>query len=108
MAAMTAMAPGLKAQGPEFDLLIRNGHVIDPRNTIDAVMDVAIAGGKIARVAASIDPPASARRVVDATGLYVVPGLIDMLARVLRHGEGRYLSNSDTAVPPDSHSFRSG
>jgi dihydroorotase len=106
MAAMTA--PGLNAQGPEFDLVIRNGHVIDPRNTLDAVMDVAIAGGKIARVAASIEP-ASARRVVDATGLYVVPGLIDMHAHVFYGTEkDAYLSNSDTAVPPDSHSFRSG
>jgi dihydroorotase len=105
---MAAMTPALKAQGPEFDLVIRNGHVIDPRNTIDAVMDVAIAGGKIARVAASIDP-ASARRVVDATGLYVVPGLIDIHAHVFYGTEkDAYLSNSDTAVPPDSHSFRSG
>jgi dihydroorotase len=105
---LAAMTPALKAQGPEFDLLIRNGHVIDPRNTIDAVMDVAIAGGKIARVAASIDP-ASARRVADATGLYVVPGLIDIHAHVFYGTEkDAYLSNSDTAVPPDSHSFRSG
>jgi dihydroorotase len=105
---MAAMTPALRAQGAEFDLLIRNGHVIDPRNTIDAVMDVAIAGGKIARVAASI-PPASARRVADATGLYVVPGLIDIHAHVFYGTEkDAYLSNSDTAVPPDSHSFRSG
>jgi dihydroorotase len=105
---MAAMTPALMAQAPEFDLLIRNGHVIDPRNTIDAVMDVAITGGKIARVAASI-PPASARRVADATGLYVVPGLIDIHAHVFYGTEkDAYLSNSDTAVPPDSHSFRSG
>ena len=105
---MAATTPALKAQAPEFDLLIRNGHVIDPGNTIDAVMDVAIAGGKIARVAASITP-ASARRVVDATGLYVVPGIIDIHAHVFYGTEkDGYLSNSDTAVPPDSHSFRSG
>jgi dihydroorotase len=105
---MAATTPALKAQAPDFDLLIRNGHVIDPGNTIDAVMDVAIAGGKIARVAASIDP-ASARRVADATGLYVVPGLIDIHAHVFYGTEkDAYLSNSDTAVPPDSHSFRSG
>jgi dihydroorotase len=105
---MAATTLALNAQGPEFDLLIRNGHVIDPGNTIDAVMDVAIAGGKISRVAASI-PPASARRVVDATGLYVVPGLIDIHAHVFYGTEkDAYLSNSDTAVPPDSHSFRSG
>jgi dihydroorotase len=99
---------GLTAQTPQIDLLIRNGHVIDPGNAIDGVMDVAITGGKIARVAPGIDP-ASARRVADATGLYVVPGLIDMHAHVFYGTEkDAYLSNSDTAVQPDSHSFRSG
>ena len=63
----------LGAQNPQFDLLIRNGHVIDARNGVDAVTDVAVAGGKIARVAANIDP-SLARRVADASGLYVVPG----------------------------------
>ena len=103
-----ASGAGPRAQSPEFDLLIRNGHVIDPRNAIDGVMDVAIAAGKISRVASSLNP-ASARRVVDATGLYVVPGLIDMHAHVFYGTEkDAYLSNSDTAVQPDSHSFRSG
>jgi len=98
----------LHAQDPQFDLLIRNGHVIDPRNSIDGVMDVAVAGGKIARVAAGIDP-AAARRVADATGFYVVPGLIDIHAHVFFGTEkDGYLSNSDTAVQPDTHSFRSG
>ncbi len=96
-----------KAQ-PQFDLLIRNGHVIDAKNGVDAVTDVAVTGSKIARVAAKIDP-ALARRVVDATGLYVVPGLIDMHAHVF-YGTERdsYLSNGDSAVAPDNHSFRSG
>jgi hypothetical protein len=44
------------AQNQEFDLLLRSGHVIDPRNSINAVMDVAVTGNKIALVAASIDP----------------------------------------------------
>jgi len=96
------------AQKPEFDLLIRNGHVIDARNGIDAVMDVAVAAGKIARVAAGI-APTSAAQVVDATGLHVVPGLIDIHSHVFFVTEkDAYLSNADTAVQPDSHSFRSG
>jgi dihydroorotase len=71
-------------------------------------MDVALAGGKITRVAANIDPSPSAR-VADATGLYVVPGLIDIHAHVFFGTEkDSYLSNGDSAVPPDSHSFRSG
>jgi dihydroorotase len=101
-------AAGSRQQSPPFDLLIKGGRVIDPANGIDSVMDVAVAGAKIARVAANIDP-AQARRVVDATGLHVVPGLIDIHAHVFFGTEkDAYLSNADTAVPPDSHSFRSG
>ena len=106
--AVALAVPAVHAQNPEFDLLIRNGHVIDPKNAVDAVMDVAVAGGKIARVAANITP-SSARRVADATGLFVVPGLIDIHAHVFFGTEkDAYLSNSDTAVQPDTHSFRSG
>lgn len=65
MAAMV-VAP-LRAQNPEFDLLIRNGHVIDPQNAVNVVMDVAVTGSKIALVASNI-APACARQVVDATG----------------------------------------
>jgi dihydroorotase len=102
----------LHAQQPqqqsEFDLLIRQGHVIDPQNTINAVRDVAIAGGKIALVGEKIAPE-RARRVVDATGLFVTPGLIDIHAHVFfGTEENAYLSNGPTAVPPDNHSFRSG
>jgi len=101
-------APPLPAQNPEFDLLIRNGHVVDPKNGVDAVMDVAVAGGKIARLAAGISPTL-ARRVADATGLYVVPGLIDIHSHVF-FGTDRdaYLSSGESAVQPDSFSFRSG
>lgn len=99
---------GLAAQAPEFDLLIRNGHVIDARNGVNAVTDVAVTGQKIARVAANIDPKL-ARRVVDATGLYVVPGLIDLHSHVFYGTEpDSYLSAGDSAVAPDNHSFRSG
>ena len=71
-------------------------------------MDVAVSAGKITRVAANIQPAANAR-VIDATGLYVVPGLIDIHSHVFFGTEkDAYLSNADTAVQPDSHSFRSG
>ena len=82
--------------------------MIDPKNGRDGVMDVAIADGKIADVAAAIDAT-KARQVVDAAGLYVVPGLIDLHAHVFLGTEpDAYLSNGLVAVAPDSHSFRSG
>jgi dihydroorotase len=100
--------PALHGQNPPFDLVIRNGHVIDPRNGIDGPMDVAVANGKIAEVSRTIDA-ARARRVADATGLYVIPGLIDLHAHVFFGTEDdAYLSNGYSAVPPDSHAFRSG
>jgi dihydroorotase len=105
---LTALVRPAGSQAQAIDLLIRGGHVIDPASGVDAVMDVAIAGGKIVRVAAGIDP-ATATRAVDAKGLYVVPGLIDIHSHVFFGTEkDAYLSNADTAVQPDSHSFRSG
>ncbi|MBA3885434.1 MAG: amidohydrolase/deacetylase family metallohydrolase [Acidobacteria bacterium] len=92
---------------PEFSLLIKGGHVIDPKNGIDAVMDIAVADGKIVQVAPNIEP-ARAARVADASGLHVVPGLIDLHAHVFYGTEDSYLANGFVAVPPDSHSFRSG
>jgi dihydroorotase len=107
LAGLAVLCPSPAAAQP-YAIVIKGGHVIDPKNGRDGVMDVAIADGKIAEVAASIDG-AKARRVVDAAGLYVVPGLIDLHAHVFLGTEpDAYLSNGLTAVAPDSHSFRSG
>jgi dihydroorotase len=86
----------------QYDILLKGGHVIDPANGIDGVMDVAVSGDKIARVAADIDP-ALAKKVVDAAGLYVTPGLIDIHVHVYHTREPETLS-----VIADHHSFRSG
>ncbi len=104
---IAAVTPA-ETQKPQFDLLIKGGRVVDPRNGIDGMMDIAVSGGKIARVAADIDP-SLASRIADAAGLLVVPGLIDIHAHVFFGTErDAYLSNGEQAVPPDSHSFRSG
>jgi dihydroorotase len=110
--ALTALAAiavaRVAAQKPEFDLLIRNGHVIDARNGLNAVMDVAVSGTKIAQVAANI-APARAQQVVDATGLFVTPGLVDIHAHVFwGHDEESQYSDGYSAVQPDSYSFRTG
>jgi dihydroorotase len=64
-----------------YDIVIKGGHVIDPKNGIDATMDVAIAGGKILKFAKDIDAK-GARQVVDASGFYVTPGLVDIHSHV--------------------------
>lgn len=86
-----------------FDLLLKGGHVIDPKNNIDAVMDVAIANKKIAKVAINI-PATDAKKVVDASGLYVTPGLIDMHAHHFPN-----ISEYRIGDPfPDGFTFRCG
>ncbi len=101
------LAGVIVTQGQTIDLLIKNGHVIDPKNNIDGIMDVAISDKKIVEVAAHITKPA--KKTVDATGLYVTPGFIDI------HGHHyfgtdpeAYLSNSYSALPPDGFTFRAG
>jgi dihydroorotase len=101
------VASAIATYSQPIDLLIRNGHVIDPKNNIDAVMDVAIKDKKIAEVATRITKEAT--RVIDATGLYVVPGLIDIHGHYFFGTQpNAYLSNSFTALPPDGFTFRSG
>ena len=107
--ALSALAaPPITAQNPEFDLLIKGGQVIDPKNGVNAVMDVAITGTKIAAVAANIAAN-RARSVVDAGGLHVAPGLIDIHAHVFwGHDADSQYSDGYSAVQPDSFSFRAG
>lgn len=64
-----------------YDLLIRRGKVIDPSQDLEAVRDVAVYQGRIARVDSEI-PPAQAREVVEAHGKIVTPGLIDLHTHV--------------------------
>ncbi len=91
----------------DYDLLLRGGHVVDPKNGINAVRDVAIRDRRIAEVAPRIDP-ARARKVVDVTGLYVTPGLIDIHAHVCAGTGERNSYCGDNAVYPDGFSFRAG
>ena len=85
-----------------YDLLLKGGWVIDPENNIDEVMDVAISGRNIAAVGPDLDP-SKATRVVDVSGHYVTPGLIDIHVHVYHTREPEGLS-----IMADFHSFRSG
>ena len=91
---------------PPYELLLKGGHVLDSKNRINGVMDVAVAGGKIAAVAKSI-PADQAQRVVNATGLYVTPGLVDMHAHVFAGTMGPEYTGA-LSVRPDGFTFRSG
>jgi dihydroorotase len=88
LAGLDAQAPGGAAQpaaaAASFDILVQGGRVIDPTQNLSAVRDVAIAGGRIARIAENI-PPAQARQVYNAAGKLVTPGLIDMHTHVYQY-----------------------
>lgn len=83
-----------------YSIVIKGGHVIDPKNRINEVMDIAINGDKIVQVAKNIDPK-SAKQVVHATGLYVTPGLIDI------HSHNFHGIRAGDPVP-DGFTFRGG
>src|SRR5580700_6424976 len=94
------------AQG-QYDLLLQGGHVIDPKNKISAVRDVAIRDGKIAAVEEHI-LPAQALKVVNVRGLYVTPGLIDIHVHVYAGtGEPRSYAG-DSSLYPDGYTLRAG
>ncbi len=86
---------------PRYDLLLKGGHVIDPANHIDRVMDVATAGGKIAAVEPDI-PENEAGKVVDAHGLYVTPGLVDIHVHIGYGGapDNWYSPSARSHTPP--------
>lgn len=89
-----------------YDIVLKGGHVIDPKNRINGLMDVAVTNGRIARVAADI-PAAQARKTVNAKGLFVTPGLIDIHVHVFPR-PGLPGVQRDSSVPADAFSFRSG
>ncbi|HWB84929.1 MAG TPA: amidohydrolase/deacetylase family metallohydrolase [Bryobacteraceae bacterium] len=102
---LAILVPAIAAQ-PKYDLLLKGGHVIDAKNHIDGVRDVAIANGRIAQVAEKIDS-AEAKKVVNVSGLYVTPGLLDIHVHVFRRSNPPP-NDHDESVQPDAFSFRSG
>ena len=98
------ISQGIMAQ--EIDLLIKNGHVIDPKNNIDSPMDIAISGGKILKVDKGI-PSADAKRIIDATGMYVTPGFIDLHTHVFV-GNNPGFADGFSCVSPDDITLKAG
>ncbi len=61
-----------------MNILIKNGHIIDPANKVDEKLDVLVSNGKISRLGKPGSLPANGSQVIEAAGKFVVPGLIDM------------------------------
>jgi dihydroorotase len=92
--------PGNEGDASVYDLILRQGQVIDPGNKRFGRYDVAISGDKIARIARRL-PAAHGRLVVDASDYYLTPGLIDVNANV------SFLDSPD-GVQPDQRSLPYG
>jgi len=91
-----------------YNIIIKGGNVIDPKNNINEVMDIAVKDGKIAMVAKNIDAK-QGMQVVNAGGFYVTPGLIDMHVHVYQgtNLDQQYM-NGPASVTPDGFTFRVG
>jgi dihydroorotase len=105
LALSLLLIPAICSAQETYDLLLKGGHVIDPKNHVNAVRDVAIAQGRIAAVAAEI-PVSKAYKTVNVAGLYVTPGLVDIHTHVFACC--RPPKQGPLSVYPDSHTFRSG
>jgi len=129
--------------GKPYSYIIKGGHVIDPKNNLDEILDIAVTTGtraqaarpamaarpaengrparpamparaavaavegKIALVAKNINPDL-ADKIIDAKGLIVTPGLIDIHVHFFWGHDGSYLKNAATALPADGFTFRTG
>jgi dihydroorotase len=106
LSLLVALMIDVSAQ-QKYDLLLKGGYVIDPRNRLSAVRDVAIANGKVAAVAANI-ASAGAFKVVDASGHIITPGLVDIHVHVYAGTGERGSYAGDNSLYPDGFTLRAG
>ncbi|HMG93573.1 MAG TPA: amidohydrolase/deacetylase family metallohydrolase [Chryseolinea sp.] len=93
--------------GQSIELLLKNGHVFDAANNIDSKMDVAISGGKIIKVAPTIEA-VDAKQVIDVTGFYVCPGLIDLHTHVFVGSSPETFAGGSLSISPDDIALKAG
>ena len=91
----------------KYDLVLSGGHVLDPKNHLDGVMDVAIKDGKIVDVAPHIESPDTIK-TISLRGLYLTPGLIDMHVHAYAGTGEKGSYAGDNSVYPDGFTFRNG
>ncbi len=97
----------LPLSAQEFDILIQRAYLVDAKNKIQDTMNVGIADGKIALVARTI-PSEKAKKVINASGLILSPGLIDIHTHVFVGSKASTFADGFSSVSPDDFTFRSG
>jgi dihydroorotase len=98
---------GVACAQTEYDFLLKGGHVIDGKNRISAVRDVAVKDGKIAAVAPDI-AASRALKTVDVSGLHVTPGLVDIHVHVFPGLKKNTYASGDSGLYPDGFTLRVG
>ncbi|QNI30588.1 amidohydrolase/deacetylase family metallohydrolase [Alloacidobacterium dinghuense] len=109
--AVVAIGTGLVSAGAasaqDYDMILQGGHVLDAKNHVDAVEDVAVKDGLVAEVAPHIDPK-KAVKTIDVKGFYVTPGLVDIHVHVYAGTGEKESYAGDNSVYPDGFTFRVG
>ena len=104
--AAALLLPALARAQQSYDLLIKGGEVIDPRNGLHATRDIAIRDHKIAAIEKNIPAP-SAGKVIQARGLLVTPGLVDIHVHAYAGTGLKGAYDGDLSVYPDDFTLRS-
>lgn len=112
IALVLLLTNSLKAQQQSesekpYSIVIKGGHVIDPKNNINTLMDIAIKDGKVVLVAKKIDG-SMATQLVNAGGMYVTPGLIDAHVHFFWGHDGTSYMNAPAGLPADGFTFPAG
>ncbi len=105
--AATLLACAISGHAQQYDLVLRNGQVLDPKNNVAAKRDVAVRDGKIAAIEATI-PAGAAKQSVDISGLYLTPGLVDIHVHVFTGLRHNAWGNGDLSVPADVMAIPNG
>jgi len=95
------------AYAQQYDIVLKNGHIIDPKNKIDAISDIAVKDGKIVKIGKGIDT-GSSKKTIDATGLYITPGFIDIHTHVFTGSKPETFADGSLSVSPDDFTLRNG
>ena len=106
IAVVLVLGSALHAQSDQYDILLKGGHVLDPKNGVDAVRDVAIRDERIVAIAANL-PATDAKRTLDVAGLYVTPGLIDLHYHAFAGTENGSITAGLSSIFPDHVTFGS-
>ena len=104
MRTLTLWLCVVSAFAQQYDLLLKGGHVIDPKNGVNAIRDVAIKGDRVAAVGPDI-AASQAAKVIDASGLYVTPGLVDIHAHVFAGSRAGTTNGGQSSFYPDNLSL---